>query len=86
MGDEDPAPAPGLLLRLLLRRVVGGGEDGDATGAGAGGEEGGVGVDGGDEGDDGLVEEALRGPVGLRRGDGRQGLGFPAVEVHSGGV
>lgn len=69
MGDEKPGATFGFLLG-----GGGGGEglreDGDAAGAGAGGEEGRVGVDGVDEGDNGSVKIAFWRFVWLRGVDG----------------
>lgn len=75
MRDEKPTTSAGLLLLFGSRSLdfgvsrgrIGGrwgrvgsvGEDGDAAGAGAGGEEGGVAVDGVEKGDDGGVHRAL---------------------------
>lgn len=72
MRDEDPSASSSLLLDLAA--AVGArvrvGEDGDATGAGAGGEEGRVVVDGLDQGDDRSVEKAFGGLVWQQGGDG----------------
>lgn len=96
--DEEPTASAGLLFFLQSRSLgfwvsrgrVGGrrgrvgsvGEDGDAAGAGAGSEEGGVAVDGVEERDDGGVHGPLGGLVRPRRHHGRQGLCLPLLELH----
>lgn len=58
MGDEEPRSASGFFVES--GGVFGLGENRDTAGAGAGGEVGGVVVEGIEEGDDGSVQRALR--------------------------
>lgn len=87
MGDVHPPAAPRLLLGLgpagvglLRRRRLC--EDGDAAGAGGGGEEVRVGVQGVEERRDGRVDAALRRLVRRRRRERGQRRRLPAIELH----
>lgn len=58
VGNKEPRAASGFFVES--GGVFGLGENRDTAGAGAGGEVGGVVVEGIDEGDDGRVQRALR--------------------------
>lgn len=85
MGDVEPGPAASLLVLGRGRGGGGGGrlgEDGDAAAAGAGGEVGGVAVDGGEERDNGSVQRAFRRLVGVGAAEGRERRRLPLLKLH----